>query len=46
MKPNRDEYLEALGIPEFLYSPVAPQTLAEAKFKLLVVELDSKESFC
>ena len=46
MKPNRDEYLEALGIPEFLYSPVAPQILAEAKFKLLVVELDSKESFC
>ena len=46
MKPNRDEYLEALGIPEFLYSPVTPKTLAEAKFKLLVVELDSKESFC
>jgi len=46
MKPNRDEYLEALGIPDFLYSPIGLKILTEVKFKLLVVELDSKESFC
>ena len=46
MKPNRDEYLEALGIPDFLYSPIGSKILTEVKFKLLVVELDSKESFC
>ena len=46
MKPDRSKYLEALGIPDFLYSPIGSKILTEVKFKLLVVELDSKESFC
>ena len=46
MAPQRDKYLEALGIPDFLYSSVSPEGSAQEKFKLLVVELDSQGSFC
>ena len=41
MNPQRDKYLEALGIPDFLYASVSPEGSAQEKFKLLVVELDS-----
>ena len=46
MNPQRDKYLEALGIPDFLYASVSPEASAQDKFKLLVVELDSQGSFC
>ena len=46
MNPQRDKYLEALGIPDFLYASVSPEGSAQDKFKLLVVELDSQASFC
>ena len=46
MNPQRDKYLEALGIPDFLYASVSPEGSKQDKFKLLVVELDSQESFC
>ena len=46
MNPQRDKYLEALGIPDFLYASVSPEGSAHDKFKLLVVELDSQGSFC
>jgi hypothetical protein len=46
MNPQRDKYLEALGIPDFLYASVSPEVSAKDKFKLLVVELDSQGSFC
>jgi hypothetical protein len=46
MNPQRDKYLEALGIPDFLYASVSQEVSAKDKFKLLVVELDSQGSFC
>ena len=46
MSPQRDKYLEALGIPDFLYASVSPEGSTQEKFKLLVVELDSQGSFC
>ena len=46
MNPQRDKYLEALGIPDFLYASVSPEDSAQDKFKLLVLELDSQGSFC
>ncbi len=44
MNLDRSKYLEALGIPDFLYSSVSPEL--SAKYKLLVIELDSEDSFC
>ena len=46
MNPQRDKYLEALGIPNFLYSSLSSEASAKDKFKLLVVEIDSQNSFC
>ena len=46
MNPQRDKYLEALGIPDFLYSSDSLAVSTQDKFKLLVVELDSQGSFC
>ena len=46
MNPQRDKYLEALGMPDFLYVSVSADASAKEKFKLLVVELDSQGSFC
>jgi hypothetical protein len=46
MNPKRDKYLEALGMPDFLYVSVSADASAKEKFKLLVVELDSQGSFC
>jgi DNA polymerase III psi subunit len=46
MSPDRDQYLEALGIPAFLYSSEGSEVLVQDRFKLLVVELNSQDSFC
>ena len=46
MNPDRSKYLKALGIPDFLFSSISTEISAEVKFKLLVVELDSQNSFC
>ena len=46
MNPQRDKYLEALGIPNFLYSSLSSEASTKDKFKLLVVEIDSQNSFC
>ena len=46
MNPDRSIYLKALGIPDFLFSSISTEISAEVKFKLLVVELDSQDSFC
>ena len=43
MRPDRSNYLEALGIPDFLYSSVGSEATENAK--LLVLEVGSEESF-
>ena len=42
----RSEYLEALGIPDFLYSKIKQKNLPILLLKLLLVEVGSQESFC
>jgi len=42
----RSEYLEALGIPDFLYSKIKPKKIPVLLLKILVVEVGSQESFC
>jgi len=42
----RSEYLEALGIPDFLYSKIKPKKTPVLLLKILVVEVGSQESFC
>ena len=44
MSPDRRNYLEALGIPDFLYSSVGSEAIENAK--LLVLEVGSEDSFC
>lgn len=44
MRPDRSNYLEALGIPDFLYSSVGSEATENAK--LLVLEVSSEDSFC
>ncbi len=44
MRPDRSNYLEALGIPDFLYSSVSSEVIVNPK--LLVLELGSEDSFC
>ena len=46
MNPEREKYLEALGIPDFLYSSISSEASAKDKFKLMIVEIDSQNSFC
>ena len=46
MNPQREKYLEALGIPYFLYSSISSEASAKDKFKLMIVEIDSQNSFC
>ena len=46
MNPQRDKYFEALGIPDFLYASVNQEVSAHDKYKLLVIEIDSQNSFC
>ena len=44
MRPDRSNYLEALGMPDFLYSSVGSEATENAK--LLVLEVSSEDSFC
>ena len=42
----RNEYLEALGIPDFLYSKIELKNSSEPLLKLLIVEVGAQDSFC
>ena len=42
----RNQYLEALGIPDFLYSKIELKNSSEPLLKLLIVEVGSQDSFC
>jgi len=42
----RNQYLEALGIPDFLYSKIESKNSSEPLLKLLIVEVGSQDSFC
>ena len=42
----RNEYLEALGIPDFLYSKIESKNSSETLLKLLIVEVGAQNSFC
>jgi len=42
----RNQYLEALGIPDFLYSKIESKNSLEPLLKLLIVEVGTQDSFC
>ena len=42
----RNQYLEALGIPDFLYSKIESKNSSETLLKLLIVEVGGQNSFC
>ena len=42
----RNKYLEALGIPDFLYSKIELNKSLEQSSKLLIVEVGAQDSFC
>jgi len=42
----RNEYLEALGIPDFLYSKIESKNFPEPLLKLLIIEVGAQDSFC
>ena len=42
----RKQYLEALGIPDFLYSKIESKNSSETLLKLLIVEVGAQNSFC
>ena len=42
----RNEYLEALVIPDFLYSKIESKNSSEPLLKLLIVEVGAQDSFC
>ena len=43
---SRNDYLEALGIPDFLYSKVDSTSRISSPLSIMVLELSSKDSFC
>ena len=43
---SRNDYLEALGIPDFLYSKVDSSSSISSPISIMVLELSSKDSFC
>jgi hypothetical protein len=43
---SRNDYLEALGIPDFLYSKVDSTSSITSPLSIMVLELSSKDSFC
>ena len=43
---SRNDYLEALGIPDFLYSKVDSTSSITSPISIMVLELSSKDSFC
>ena len=42
----RNQYLEALGIPDFLYSKIESKNSSEPLLKLLIIEVGAQDSFC
>ena len=46
MMQSRNDYLEALGIPDFLYSKVDSTSSISSPLSIMVLELSSKDSFC
>jgi len=42
----RNQYLVALGIPDFLYSKIKSKNSLEPLLKLLIVEVGTQDSFC
>jgi predicted permease len=43
---SRNDYLEALGIPDFLYSKVDSTSSISSPLSIMVLELSLKDSFC
>ena len=43
---SRNDYLEALGLPYFLYSKVDSTSSISSPLSIMVLELSSKDSFC
>ena len=43
---SRNDYLEALGIPDFLYSKFDLTSSISSPLSIMVLELSSKDSFC
>ena len=43
---SRNDYLEALGIPDFLYSKVDSTSSISSPLSIMILELSSKDSFC
>ena len=43
---SRNDYLEALGIPDFLYFKVDSTSSISSPLSIMVLELSSKDSFC
>ena len=43
---NRNNYLEALGIPDFLYSQSDSEKKVIPEVKCLIIETTSQDSFC
>ena len=43
---NRNNYLEALGIPDFFYSQSDSEKKVIPKVKCLIIETTSQDSFC
>ena len=43
---SRNNYLEALGIPDFLYSKVDSTSSISSPLSIMILELSSKDSFC
>jgi len=42
----RNQYLEALGIPDFLYSKIESKNSPKPLLKLLIIEIGAQNSFC
>ena len=42
----KNQYLEALGIPDFLYSKIESKKPPKPLLKLLIVEVGAQDSFC
>ena len=43
---NKNDYLEALGIPDFFYSQNYPEKKVIPEVKCLIIETTSQDSFC
>ena len=45
-RQSRNEYLEALGIPDFLYSKIDPSIEATSLSNFMLIEYSQESSFC